>query len=309
VVEVVTDDMPFVVDSVTALLARSGYEVHLLLHPVIDGESFVHAEIDRESDPAVLDTLAERIESTLADVRAAVADWQPMRDRALALASELRRAAPVVIDPDEAEEAATFLEWLEEGFTFVGACDDRGDGALGVVRRRMPTGLPEAGSAPHVLTLTKVRERSTVHRAAPLDFVGVTRFDERGAVVGEERFFGLYTAGVYSASVNDLPVIRRKVGQVLARTGFPAMSHDDRTLANVLETLPRDEMLRWSVDELYSIALRVMRIGERRRVRVLSRFLLGTMVPRHEPPGQRTWLHCERHRRRIFAARSGCGNG
>jgi glutamate dehydrogenase len=270
VVEVVTDDMPFVVDSVTALLARSGYDVHLLLHPVIDGQSFVHAEIDREGEPAVLDALARRIESTLADVRAAVADWQPMRDRALALASELRRAVPVGIDPEEAEEAATFLEFLEEGFTFVGACDDRGEGALGVVTRRVPDGLPGVGSHSHVLTLTKVRERSTVHRAAPLDFVGVMRFDEGGRVVGEERFFGLYTAGVYSASANDVPVVRRKIAQIMARAGFPAMSHDDRTLANVLETLPRDEMLRWATDELYAIALRVMRIGERRRVRVIS---------------------------------------
>jgi glutamate dehydrogenase len=139
-----------------------------------------------------------------------------------------------------------------------------------VAERRVPTGLPGVGSAPQVLTLTKVRERSTVHRAAPLDFVGVTRFDEQGRAVGEERFFGLYTAGVYSASANDLPVVRRKVAQVMARAGFPAMSHDDRTLANVLETLPRDEMLRWTTDELYAIALRVMHIGERRRVRVIS---------------------------------------
>jgi glutamate dehydrogenase len=270
VVEIVTDDMPFVVDSVTALLARSGYDVHLFLHPVIDHVSFVHAEIDRESDPAVLHGLEERVESTLADVRLAVADWQPMRERALALASELRRAPPVGVDPDEAAEAATFLEWLQEGFTFVGACDDHGDGALGVVRQRIPAGLPGVGTAPHVLTLTKVRERSTVHRAAPLDLVGVTRFDDRGAVVGEERFFGLYTASVYNASATDLPVVRRKVARVMARAGFPAMSHDDRTLANVLETLPRDEMLRWTTAELYSVALRAMRIGERRRVRVLS---------------------------------------
>ena len=219
----------------------------------------------------------------------------------------MRRAAPVGIDPDEAEEAATFLEFLGEGFTFVGACDDRGAGALGVVTRRAPRGLPGVGSAPHVLTLTKVRERSTVHRAAPLDFVGVTRFDERGAVVGEERFFGLYTAGIYSASANDVPVVRRKIAQVMARAGFPAMSHDDRTLANVLETLPRDEMLRWTADELYAIALRVMRIGERRRVRVLSSVdPWGRFVSLPRVPPARSLHHARARRCRSTRCERAC---
>ena len=50
------------------LLARDGYEVHLLLHPVVDGTLFVHAEINRESDPAILDALRAAIESVIADV-------------------------------------------------------------------------------------------------------------------------------------------------------------------------------------------------------------------------------------------------
>ena len=52
VILIVTDDLPFIVDSVTALLSRDGYEVHVLLEPVIDGSLFVHAEINRESDRA-----------------------------------------------------------------------------------------------------------------------------------------------------------------------------------------------------------------------------------------------------------------
>ena len=83
----------------------------------------------------------------------------------------------------------------------------------------MPVGLPVQDSDPYVLTLTKVLERSTVHRAVPLDFVGVKRFDPNGAVVGEQRFFGLYTATVYSDPTSSLPVVRRKVEAVIARAG------------------------------------------------------------------------------------------
>ncbi|MEX1007888.1 MAG: NAD-glutamate dehydrogenase [Acidimicrobiia bacterium] len=269
VVEIVTDDMPFVVDSVSALLARAGYEIHLLLHPVVGRESFVHAEIDRESDRAVLDALAASIESALADVRVAVDDWQAMRDRALELVAELRDAPPPPIDPGDVAEAAAFLEWLvDDHFTFVGACDDTGGAPLGIVRRRVPSGLPGNAAEPYVLTLTKVLERSTVHRAVPLDFVGVKRFDARGAVVGEQRFFGLYTATVYSEQTSELPFVRRKAEEVTARAGFPPTSHDGRTLANVIETIPRDEMFRLSTDRLFGLAMGIMHLGDRRRVRL-----------------------------------------
>ena len=75
VVQVVTDDMPFLVDSVSTAVVERGYDVHLSWHPVIDGESLVHLEIDRETDPAVLASLRDEVANVLADVRATVADW------------------------------------------------------------------------------------------------------------------------------------------------------------------------------------------------------------------------------------------
>ena len=269
VILIVTDDLPFVVDSVNALLARDGYEVHLLLRPVVDGALLVHAEINHESDPAILDALAAAVESVLADVHAVVDDWSAMRDRALELAADLRANPPPTADPGDVTEAATFLEWLaDDHFTFIGACDEAGGDPLGTVRRRMPSGLPGQDVEPAVLTLTKVLERSTVHRAVPLDFVGVKRFDADGAVVGEQRFFGLYTATVYSEPTDALPVVRRKAEAVIARSGYAPLSHGRRALVNVLETIPRDEMFRLSTDRLAVLALGVMRLGDRRRLRL-----------------------------------------
>src|SRR5437879_10083032 len=75
-IEIVNDDMPFLVDSVTMEVNRQGLTLHLLIHPVLrvlrdaqgellsisqpnessEGrlESFMHIEVDRQTDPARL---------------------------------------------------------------------------------------------------------------------------------------------------------------------------------------------------------------------------------------------------------------
>jgi glutamate dehydrogenase len=159
-IEIVSDDMPFIVDSVTMDLTRKGYGIHLVIHPVMrirrdasghivdvldpdaDGEdaipeSILHAEVGREHDPNHLDELRRSIEHVLDQVRAAVEDWQPMRARAQALTEELAESPPPGIEPATVEETKAFLTWLIDGnFVFLGFRDyeltevGNGDGAL-----------------------------------------------------------------------------------------------------------------------------------------------------------------------------------
>ncbi|MEA2160200.1 MAG: glutamate dehydrogenase, partial [Solirubrobacteraceae bacterium] len=143
VVEIVTDDMPFLVDSVTMELARAGYALDLVIHPVIrlrrdgDGnvidvvgpeeeapdarsESILHAEITREPDLDLLERLRSDLERVLGEVDAAVSDWAAMRRRALELVDELG-SRPPPITADELEQAQKFLRWLaDHHFTFLG---------------------------------------------------------------------------------------------------------------------------------------------------------------------------------------------
>ena len=101
VIEIVNDDMPFLVDSVTMEVNRLGYTLHLLNHPLFTSrrdpeghletfvpsteegrpESLIHVEIDREIDPARMKALGAGIVAVLADVRAAIEDWRPMCER------------------------------------------------------------------------------------------------------------------------------------------------------------------------------------------------------------------------------------
>ena len=138
VVETVTDDMPFLVDSVSMEVLRHGHAVHLLVRPILrmardeegrivdvqgeegSDESLIHVELDRQSDPDELERLHADLVRVLGDVHAAVEDWPAMRERMLEAAAELEERPPPV-EPDEAREATDLLRWLhDDHFTFLG---------------------------------------------------------------------------------------------------------------------------------------------------------------------------------------------
>jgi len=152
VVEIVTDDMPFLVDSVTAELTRLGQGIHVVFHPVfaverdlVGGlravhdvdppqtppggltESWMHIEIDRQSDdPARLGVVETALRRVLSDVREAVEDWPKMRTAALTLAEGLegeqgKAAERAGVSYDEVTTGQELLRWLADGhFTFLG---------------------------------------------------------------------------------------------------------------------------------------------------------------------------------------------
>ncbi|HWD76355.1 MAG TPA: NAD-glutamate dehydrogenase [Solirubrobacteraceae bacterium] len=330
VLDIVSDDMPFIVDSVTMELSRLGFGIELIIHPVMrvardgDGdlvevvepgraalnclaESVIHVEVVREGDPERLAVLQAGIELVLEEIRAAVEDWAPMRARATALATELRRQAPPT-DPHELAEAREFLTWLaDDHFTFLGYREyelrDEGDTAelafvegsgMGILRgaarvpvKRLDDKRLELARSPHPLVLTKSNSRATVHRPSYLDYVGVKRFAPDGRVVGECRFVGLYTTSSYKTSPREIPLLRDKVEGVLTHAAFPPDSHDAKGLIDIMESLPRDLLLQIDADDLFEIAIGILGLGERQRVRLfvtrdqLDRFVACTLcLPR-----------------------------
>ncbi|MEU5544074.1 NAD-glutamate dehydrogenase [Streptomyces sioyaensis] len=345
VVEVVTDDMPFLVDSVTNELSRQGRGIHVVIHPqvivrrdvtgklieVFDSncdahgrtgkgkatelphdavtESWIHVEMDRETDREDLKQITADLLRVLSDVREAVEDWEKMRAAAGRLADELG-SEPTADDlrDQEIEEAQELLRWLSaDHFTFLGYREYEltsvpGDGGteedvltavpgtgLGILRadpphretadghpvspsfNRLPADARAKAREHKLLVLTKANSRATVHRPSYLDYVGVKKFDAKGNVIGERRFLGLFSSAAYTESVRRVPVIRRKVAEVLEGAGFSPDSHDGRDLLQILETYPRDELFQTPVDELRSIATSVLYLQERRRLRLYLR--------------------------------------
>ncbi|MGI5250614.1 NAD-glutamate dehydrogenase [Actinacidiphila glaucinigra] len=336
VVEVVTDDMPFLVDSVTNELSRQDRAIHVVVHPqmlvrrdvtgklleVLDAapgdasgvphdvlvESWIHVEIDRETDRDDLKQITTDLRRVLSDVRETVEDWQKMRDAALRIADELA-ATPPALPEQEVGEAWELLRWLsEDHFTFLGyreyalTTETTPEGeedvltavpgtGLGILRsdpqhrveesesgqavspsfNRLPADARKKAREHKLLILTKANSRSTVHRPSYLDYIGVKKFDADGNVVGERRFLGLFSSAAYTESVRRVPVIRRKVQEVLDGAGFSPDSHDGRDLLQILETYPRDELFQTGPDELREIVTSVLYLQERRRLRLFLR--------------------------------------
>ncbi|QKW06821.1 NAD-glutamate dehydrogenase [Streptomyces sp. NA04227] len=328
VVEVVTDDMPFLVDSVTNELSRQHRGIHVVIHPQmvvrrdVTGrllevlstqrtavrealphdaliESWIHVETDRETDRGDLKQITGDLLRVLSDAREAVEDWEKMRDAALNIAVELPKE-PTADDlrEQEVEEARELLRWLaDDHFTFLGyreyeLRDDDSLAAvpgtgLGILRAdphhtgedhpvspsfsRLPADARAKAREHKLLVLTKANSRSTVHRPSYLDYVGVKKFDSQGNVVGERRFLGLFSSAAYTESVRRVPVIRRKVEEVLEGAGFSPNSHDGRDLLQILETYPRDELFQTPVDELREIVTSVLYLQERRKLRLYLR--------------------------------------
>ena len=198
---------------------------------------------------------------------------------------------------DEVSESTELLRWLaDERFTFLGyreyvltagpggTGDDRllavpgtglgilrADQAQGADAGRLPQKVSERARERQLLVVTKANSRSTVHRPAYLDYVGVKTFDAQGEVTGERRFLGLFTSAAYNESIQRIPVLRRKSHDVLVRSGFTANSHSGKDLLQILETYPRDELFQISVDDLERTVTAVLHLQERRQLRLFLR--------------------------------------
>jgi glutamate dehydrogenase len=342
VIEIVTDDMPFLVDSVTAALETRNLDIHLLVHPIVvvrreplgrllevcadvepddalagdQLESWIRIETVPIESQAERDQLRNDLQRVLTDVREAVEDWPKMRARALALADELARVAkaggggaeatspaeeggavrPPVPEKD-ISDSVELLRWLaDDNFTFLGYREYRlirepgpdapmslqailGTG-LGILRQDQPIPRVLSSLSPEayqrvlekrLLIITKANAKATVHRSAYLDYIGFKVFDADGNVAGERRFLGLFSSAAYRTSVTELPVVRRKVAEVLDRSGLSPRSHSGKDLMEILETYPRDELFQIRTEDLYHTVIAVLRMAGRRQLRVFVR--------------------------------------
>jgi len=302
--EIVQPDRPFLVDSIMGAIAEQGFSVRAMFHPVVETAAGRRSMIQVYLAPVGEDreaALLTAVHETLADVHMAVDDFVGMK-ALMRRTIDVLRDSPVAIPEAERAEGLAFLDWLEgDHFVFLGArvyeyprTPEGGyaaeeplyqpEGSLGVLRDQTRTVL-RRGNEPAILSpqvrdhlllgapvvVAKSNLRSRVHRRGYMDYVGVRRYGPDGRASGEVRFVGLFTAEAYETPAHEVPVVRRKVEHVLDQASKDPDSHNGKRLRNILETWPRDELFQTPEDELLTMALGVLHLYDRPRVRLFTR--------------------------------------
>jgi len=309
IVEIVTDNMPFLVDSVSMALGRLDLTIHLTIHPVVrierddsgrllqivdhdpdnsesGSDSLMHFQVDRQTEAAVLHSIESDLRTVLEDVTRATTDWAEMRSRILDIVTELEDRPPA-LDADVVAEACAFLRWIEaDHFTLLGYCEcglNNGTltltpgSTLGILRDVansvdiLPINSPDYGKHHRLLAVTKANRRSTIHRRAYMDYIGVKRYGSDGQVDGERCVLGLFSSAAYNRNTQDIPLLRQKTERVLAKSGLPAAGHAAKALQNIFEFYPRDSLFQINESELFDISMGILGLQERQQIKLFTR--------------------------------------
>ncbi|HZW50488.1 MAG TPA: NAD-glutamate dehydrogenase, partial [Rudaea sp.] len=230
-IDIVTDDMPFLVDSVGIAVAQAGLHVHLVAHPVyaverdaggnvlafaVEGgkgkpESLMHFEIDRIADPAERARLEQSVRAALDDVAQCYRDWPAMRDRMLAIADGLA-SSKMPVDAAGVAEAQEFLRWAAaDHFTFLGYREYRvgQSGSEEVLLAVDGSGLgilrgSERSVAPRSLKSLAARD---LPQSGAIDAIILTKTNARSSV---HRSGYMDYIGVIEFDAHGIPVAERR---------------------------------------------------------------------------------------------------
>ncbi len=288
----INDDMPFLVDSASVLIAAEGLAVERILHPVLtvrrdrDGvltdvsleresgekrESMIYVELER-GDARVRRQLVTTLEAGLADVRAAVRDWPAMQ-------AAMRADADALHDG----EAAALLRWFVGGsMTQLGHvhCDRAGKASdpIGIcASSREPllsqTALDAAfawfDGGGRVPLLVKSNRMSTVHRRVLLDLV-ILPLRDGGKLTGLSLHAGLWTSAALSSPPAKVPMLRTQLAHLNDKYGFDPSGHAGKALVHALTALPHDLLIALDPVALERLVLTAMSITDRPRPKLVT---------------------------------------
>ncbi len=312
IVEIITDDMSFLVDSLSMGLNRAGITVHLTIHPVVGTvrgahgklqavhdlstglgkvESMICFQIEKQASSEVLQSIESMVRSVILDVTLANQDWQMMKQRVQSIAEGMA-AETLPFDKEELLEDKAFVDWaVEDHFTFLAYCEfdlctENGKQSL-VIDNQSKLGLfRDTGSAGHDpksvvpvvsdrytgfpchLVVTKANAKSTVHRPAYMDYIGIKRYDANGEVTGLFCIVGLFTIAAYSSPPKDIPLLRTKVAEVVGMSRIAPASFSGKVLQMILVTFPRNDLFQIPLDKLVEISFGILGLQERHQTRL-----------------------------------------
>ena len=308
VVKIVHDNVPFVVDTVTMAAAELGADIQLISHPIIkitgggndrqityaDSEeegilkSLMYIEISRLKKTEDIDRLKHKLSDVLQQVGLAVKDWQPMIKALQQSKEHLGHLNSKTVH----RQQLAFLDWLEDNnFTFLGyrkytnkrgkfvAEEETGLGLFnnkGGFADRFDVSMKQEADyqvkkQSDLVIITKTNKRSQVHREGNMDYIGVLETNDKGKIVAEHRFIGLFTSVALNTRPWNIPYINAKVTSIIDKFGFDSQSHSGKLVYHILDALPPDEVLQSSGSELFKMVYEVLTIQEKNTSHLIIR--------------------------------------
>lgn len=258
-------------------------------------ETILFVEVEGSLNKEQCSALKSNILGVLDDVRFATNDWLDMKAKVLHTMGDIQKSSAYL--GQDLQKFVDFLKYIhDDNFTLLGYREYEftrkkkeiiskiveGSG-LGLLRdekqpayitdRRSP--LPKEFQQLRVeqdtITLTKVSRNSTVHRPVPMDGIHIKIYSDKGEVIGERLFIGLFTSVTYSRSVRDVPLLRDKVEGIIKQCNFTPNSHDYKALTHIMEKYPRDELFQITQDQLSKFVSSILRLQERPRIALYTR--------------------------------------
>ncbi|MFL0802313.1 MAG: NAD-glutamate dehydrogenase [Agarilytica sp.] len=253
-------------------------------------EALIYVEISLHTEDAQLAEIRRSIECVLNDVGNVVSDYRSI------LGNLGKTQVNMLESHPEAEEAFAFLQWLQEShFTFMGyreydlvttgkkkGLKENTEARLGIFKKLTDDssdvisidsneGMRLFHKSDDVVFFSKSATRSNVHRGVYPDYIAVKKYDEKGKVCGECRYLGLFTYTVFAMSPMLIPLMRKKVENIIARTGLDTSGYYGKQLLRVIESFPKEEMFQSDEETLYNNIWNITSINERHVVRLIMR--------------------------------------
>jgi glutamate dehydrogenase len=301
-------DMPFLVDSIVMALRRQRVASRAVLNAVLSVRRAANGTIEHVErattgkDPLesfVLCLLSEELTATelaslIDSIRMVAGDAAAVRHDSVAIVGKMSEVAKYATALPDGAEVSAFLEWAANGgfeaFGYAYYKAVTGEGKLvrdlpsriGVLRDQTHPvydtclkGIPEdyetLGDRSHPLSIVKADTASTLHRDQQLDFIGVRHDGPDGNIVGEHCFVGLFSRAAAATPVAQLPFARGRIKQVLTLAGVRQEGFRAEKFLEILESLPRTEVLEASPEWLADVCSTVVALYKQPRAKVFSR--------------------------------------
>ena len=253
-------------------------------------ETLIHIDIERIADPERLATIENDLRETLLEAQYVVQDFPRVEKETKDIINDLEYSAQYLPEQKaEIKETIDFLRWLlAENMVLLGYCSysyyyDDGEryiqldpgSQLGICRAgdlpiplakslaELPEEIKDIFTSPNVLMVDKSPFETVVHRSGKVDQIGIKRLNEQGQVVGYKLLLGLFTLRAISQEGTKIPILKRKMEEVLRLEGAVEASQQYKDIAASFNFIPIEDLLYTDVKELQSI-IKQMILSEQR---------------------------------------------